>query len=383
MFESENATDVSLPFMTSQSPATRPDAMFVPNNVLDLLTTVIDVWINLLVCITGVATNSICVAVFCRLGFRDTVSITMTAISLWDLVKVFCGMMHRLFGPVSLLDRAMGKSWENITFTKLTYIHVISGNVSAVIAGYVAIERCLCVSLPFKVKWLLTPKLTFALTVTLSVVVFFSYFCILLIFDIHWVYSADFAAYIAVYTYNTFYKTHGQIFFKAYTWFHFIYPFLSLVAMISSTLIIAYHLMKAPKFKTYGSNLTFVSSQRIKTDQSNPSLTSGQALKEDNPMTPREKQVVKMLLVVIGVFIANQGPRFIHVFAMILVPEYYPLRLYHNLIMTVMCFVSFLDFFNASVGLFIFLKMSSKFKAAFFDVFHVKFKCETSTVKKS
>ncbi|CAL1546608.1 unnamed protein product [Lymnaea stagnalis] len=334
----------------------------------------------------GVVTNSINIIVFCRLGFKDTVNITMTAISAWDLVKVLCGMVHRFFGPISWVSPALGKSWENITFTKLTYIHVISGNVSAVIAGYVAVERCLCVSLPFTVKTLLTPKLTLALSAILSVVVFFSYFCILLIFDIRWVYSSAFAAEIAVYVYNSFYWTHGQLFFKAYTWFHFIYPFLSLLAMVSSTLIIAYHLAKASRFKKTALRV-FHTETPSKTGPPRSDITAeahsrqrqifpdwvSTRVRGQVSMTSKEKKVVKMLLVVIAVFIANQGPRFIHVFAMILVPEYYPLKSYHNLIMCVMCFVSFLDFLNASVSLFIFLPMSSNFRTAFLQIFRVKY----------
>ncbi|CAL1546604.1 unnamed protein product [Lymnaea stagnalis] len=287
------------------------------------------------------------------MGFKDTVNITMTTIAFWDLIRVLCGLAHRLYGPMAWVFPAFGKSWQNITVTNLVYLHVISGNVSYVIGGYVAVERCFCVCFPLKVKTLLTPKLTSFVCVTLSILVFVSLLPILLVFEYRWVYTAQYQTVIAVYQYTHFYSVHGQKFMEGYKYLGFIYPVLSLTAMVFSTVVISYKLQRASRFRKGAS-----AGSKPGTQDRGPS-----------EVTTRDRQVITMLLVVIGVYIVNLVPRVVHFIAMLLEPEYYVLKYYNNIFWVIVYVIFVLDFVNASVNLFIFYYMSTKFRACFVKIF--------------
>ncbi|KAK6963473.1 N-formyl peptide receptor 2 [Biomphalaria glabrata] len=323
--------------------------IFVSSQTLHSFGQVFDTWFSLTVCLVGLVTNVVNIVIFWKMGYRETVNITMSAIALWDVIKVTAGMTLRFYGPISLSDPAFGKSWENITFHKLTYIHVLSGNVSYVMGGYVAIERCLCVLWPFTVRSKLTPKITFSILLAISLVVFGSLSPIMNMFEFRWVYSKDYGNYIAIYDYAPFYYEGGKVFIQGYKILNFLYPMLSLFSMTISSAIIVYQLRKSTEFRLQG----------FRGERKQVQISS------------RDKQVFKMLLVVIVCFIASLFPRFVHYTVMLVEPEYYFLKRFHNIFWVVVYIVAFADFLHASLNLFIFLAMSSAFRGMFYSTFHL------------
>ncbi|KAI8775244.1 N-formyl peptide receptor 2 [Biomphalaria glabrata] len=305
---------------------------------------VVDMWMSLIVSLIGVFGNIITLIVFYRLGFRDTVNITMGAITAWDLVRVLCGSVHRLYGPVSLVSEAVGVSWKNVTLINIVYMHIVAGNVSYVIGGYVALERCLCVSFPFKIKSIITPRLTMAVCLTISISVFASQFPIFLVFEYQWVYSQLYGQDVAIYQYTHFYSVHGQKFMESYRYFSFLYPLLSLSFMVVSTVIISYHLQKASDFRNK------VSAATKHQDGTRSELST------------RDRQVVKMLLTVIALYMIVLVPRVAQFIAMLCEAEFFVLRFYNNLFWVISNSVSFLDILNSTCNLFIFYSMSSRFR---------------------
>ncbi|KAH9514950.1 hypothetical protein Btru_021505 [Bulinus truncatus] len=213
--------------------------VLISNSFLSTFTTVVDTWLSLVLSTFGVISNIITLVVFTKLGFKDTVNITMTSITLWDLVRVLCGSLHRLYGPMSVVSEALGTSWQNITLTNIVYLHIVAGNISYVIGGYVALERCLCVIAPFKVRTIITPKITTIVCWAISICVFASQLPIFLVFEYKWVFSGQYGQYIAIYQYTQFYNVHGQKFMEIYRYFSFLYPVLSLSVMVFSTVIIS------------------------------------------------------------------------------------------------------------------------------------------------
>ena len=99
-----------------------------------------------------------------RQGFSESVSVSMTTIAIWDLIKCIAGVMERFSGILYIWDPVSAYSWTNIA--------TVSSYVTSVLAAYVAVERCLCVSVPLKFEWLLTPRVTMTACVVISVGVF-------------------------------------------------------------------------------------------------------------------------------------------------------------------------------------------------------------------
>ncbi|KAK0040585.1 N-formyl peptide receptor 2 [Biomphalaria pfeifferi] len=124
------------------------DQILVSDHVLATFTSVVDTWFSLVIALLGILGNILTIVVFTTMGFKETINITMTTIAFWDLVRVLCGVVHRCYGPLSLLSLSLGRSWPNATYPHVNCLQ----NIAYVIGGYVALERCLCISVPLQVK---------------------------------------------------------------------------------------------------------------------------------------------------------------------------------------------------------------------------------------
>lgn len=173
---------------------------------LNVISYLVDVWVCLVICLIGVVTNIIIICVFANMGFDDTINITLTTISFSDLIRVAVGAFSRLYGPISLFSPSSGKTWQNVTITTLSGFHAISSNVSFVLGAYVALERCLCVSLPFTVRTIMTKNRTVLICLILPAVVFGSLSPRLHILEYIWVFSIEYNTTIAIYQTTDFFN---------------------------------------------------------------------------------------------------------------------------------------------------------------------------------
>ncbi|KAK6963394.1 N-formyl peptide receptor 2 [Biomphalaria glabrata] len=313
------------------------DQTLVTNEALSWFTLVVDGWASFVVAFLGIFTNALTIAIFTRMGFKETVNITMTTITFWDMVRVLCGSIHRCYSLIALVSESLGKSWQNISTTNLVYLHTIASNIAYALGSYVAIERCLCVRFPLKIKLMLSPMVTVIICVTVSIVVFAMFFPSMLFLNYRWVSAPDSDHPVAKFEFSAFYKLHIKSYVEFYQYFNFALPTVSLVTMVISSLVIVLQLRKASKFRAR-SRLAEVK------------------------VTVRDGQVVKMLLMVIASYITVLLPRVVFYIAELLVPELFVLKYYNNIFCVIVCLVLFLDFIHSSVGILIFYSMSSKFR---------------------
>ncbi|CAL1541181.1 unnamed protein product [Lymnaea stagnalis] len=285
-------------------------------------------------------------------GFKDGTNISMMAITFWDLVKCLTGLVHRMFGPISLAAPGLATSWRNITFPYVEYTPVFASYVSYALATYVSVERCLCVSKPFTVKSMFTPKFTITMVTLISCVVFGAYLVMYFVYEIAYQFSPYLNETVAFYRYNAFYYNNEFIVMLYYKCVAIILPFSSFAILCLCSLTTLYFLRQSSRFLAGREHSSKVAPARF---------ASG--------ISQREKQVAKMLLAVVIVNIGNLFPRIVFYVGQLVEPEFYVLRRYHNFFMTVAKFLFILDFTNASVNFFIFFSLSSAFKATFYSTF--------------
>ncbi|BFZ18851.1 hypothetical protein BsWGS_21889 [Bradybaena similaris] len=330
-----------------------PEDIFVTSWTRKLAEICIDLTLCFLISLVGVVTNILVIMVFVKQKFKDSVAVSMTAIAIWDFIKCLGCCLQRLSGPISLWDAAAGESWANISVVALSYLICFVTYVSIVLAAYVAVERCLCVTIPFKVKWLITPRNSFIICSIISVVVFGWFAVMYGIYDIVWVYSFHFNQTIAIYVHSNFYHQHKQPLFLFYNLSGIILPVICFVVIVASTFVIMYQLRKSSNFR----------SGSAQTQCHQPEKQSR------NNISVRERQVVKMLLVIIVVYVISLSPRIAHYTIKYFVYEFYFLRRYHNIFMIATYILYTFDVINAAINLFIFLAMSSAFRATFQELF--------------
>ncbi|XP_005092678.2 uncharacterized protein LOC101850310 [Aplysia californica] len=308
-----------------------------------------NLWICSIIAIFGIFTNVIIIAVFSRLGYRNTINISMTCIAFWDLVRCACGLTHRVYGVIRVVNPADGRTWENFTRASVLYLYTFVVYLSSVLAGYVAVERCLCVSIPFTVKSVLTPRFTVVAMVTLSVVCLGSFVIVFGFYDYVYVFSDKYNQTIGIFTFSEFYYQNPKI-VPYYNLIGILWPLVSFIVIVVCTVIIIIHLQRSSKFRS-----------NAKASETKKEESAG--------LSQRDKQVVKMMLVVIIFYIINLFPRIVLFFAKIFVPEFYINKLYHNLFFIVVYFLFLFDYINSASNLIIFVSMSSNFRAAFLQMF--------------
>ncbi|CAG5128761.1 unnamed protein product [Candidula unifasciata] len=296
----------------------------------------------------GIVTNILVIVVFAKQGFKESVNISMTTIAIWDLLKCLAGAMQRMAGPMSTWSAADAESWTNIGVVVFNYLICYSSYITSVLAAYVAVERCLCVCIPFKVKWLLTPKVVFTVSTVISFTVLGLFVVMWGIYDIVWVYNRKYNCTVAVYVNNKFYFDNEYPLFQYYNLSGILWPLISFVVIVVCTLIIMYKLKQSFKFR---------------------SLQADVKLKAGNQLSTRDKQVVKMLLVIVGVYVVSLSPRISHYLAKYIVHEFYFLRLYHNFFVFICYFLWLFDLINGACNFFVFFAMSSSFRKTFYGLF--------------
>ncbi|XP_059157436.1 neuromedin-U receptor 2-like [Physella acuta] len=116
-------------------------------------------------CTLGIVGNVLNLIVFCKLGFRDAINISLLALTVSDIGSLLTlqWMMLCYYPPFFTSDLPFdSREIENITgsWPRICFIRV-TGFVTA----YFTIERCVCIALPLQVKHILTPSRTFCVNV--------------------------------------------------------------------------------------------------------------------------------------------------------------------------------------------------------------------------
>ncbi|GFS22051.1 chemosensory receptor A [Elysia marginata] len=311
--------------------------------------------------ILGVVTNSLVILVYSKQGFRESVAVSMTTISIWDLIKCIAGVLNNFSGILSIFDPIASHSWLNISTVVFNYIICFSSYVTSVMAAYVAVERCLCVTIPLKVKWLLTPRITLIACLTMSAVVFGAFAVMFGIYDIVWVWSDTFNATVATYRKNKFYIQNDAPLFAYYNISGIIWPLGAFVVILVATIIIIVKLRQGSKFRLGQSGTT--------SSQPEGSSSQDQQKQQQQHLLRRDRQVVKMLLVIIIIYIACLAPRIAHYLAKYIVYDFYFLRRHHHLFEFVNYGIMVADSTNGAVNFFVFYSMSSSFRSTFRAMF--------------
>ncbi|CAG5118683.1 unnamed protein product [Candidula unifasciata] len=238
----------------------------------------------------------------------------------------------------------------------MTYLPLFSGYVASALATYVAVERCLSVAIPLKVKSFFTPKFTLTIVVFISLCVFGAFSIMFFIYDVVYIKSTVYNTTIAVYIYNNFYFANETAIMIYYKYVGLLLPVISFTILCTTSAVTIVHLKRhsASLYRIRDTNVSTKASQRC-----------------SQYISQREKRVVRTLLVVIVIYMINIFPRIPIYIATLIQPEFYILKRYNNLFMTTLYLIYILDFANASSHFFIFLKMSTNFRRTFLTLFSV------------
>ncbi|XP_059173484.1 uncharacterized protein LOC131954019 [Physella acuta] len=111
--------------------------------------------------IAGIIFNSINIIVFIKLGFTDTINISLLSLAIADI-----GIHITMIGYVVIYTPAVTQDKTNlelihaVSYLILGWPHIMFVRISGCLTAFISLERFLCIAVPLKVKALITPKRT-------------------------------------------------------------------------------------------------------------------------------------------------------------------------------------------------------------------------------
>uniref|UniRef100_A0A2C9LP14 G-protein coupled receptors family 1 profile domain-containing protein n=1 Tax=Biomphalaria glabrata TaxID=6526 RepID=A0A2C9LP14_BIOGL len=122
-----------------------------------IVTIIVSLLLAQIVCVFGIVANVINIKLFRKLGYQDGVNVTLTALAINDLGALLSELAFLNSGNpfISELDVVVSKVATGMISG---YSQEYFVRVSSAVTTFAALERCLCVTRPLKVKSMITTK---------------------------------------------------------------------------------------------------------------------------------------------------------------------------------------------------------------------------------
>ncbi|KAH9513658.1 hypothetical protein Btru_041720 [Bulinus truncatus] len=303
-----------------------------------------------MVSLMGVMTNITTISVLSR-QVNESINIAFLAMSVSDLCVVILALWYVViciinetnppdfpFEPLSFLVMAS-------IIPKMCFVYC-----TCWLTALIAVIRCLCVVMPFKVGVLFTPRNTSVLTTGVFAVFSFCYFTAYFRNEFIIVFFPEINAtrYIMVET------TKGKVIDDMVYYMGFVaLPLVNLFIIVFCTLALIIKVKASSNWRLKAQSGK--SSSSLKEKSAAPD--SG---KESNT---KEGRLTKMIITIMAVFIVCNMPNNLVVIARVFEPEFTERGRYQFTFIIIHNFIFLLETVNSSVSLFIFYSMSTKFKS--------------------
>ncbi|GFS18352.1 chemosensory receptor B [Elysia marginata] len=347
----------------------------------------------------GCVANVINIVVFYRQKFSDSVNISLMGLAISDLgALVTLVWMSICFSP---LFRSLPLPFNPVEVQYLTagWPHVCFARITSYITAYVTLERCLCVTVPLKVKTIITPRRTTLTVISIFLILFASlapvYFGIRLgpvdattvtflpnstkanLSTIIWHFMDKNSPVITTPT-STFTKSNNNsnssndnsnnnvssdasslngtvLLEETVCTLRYISSF---VAVIICTVILVRKLAQTSRW-------------RARTTMSNEPTAEPGGAANSTTMTQRDKRLVKMVTFLSAIFIVCFLPSAVNLIIMICSAEYSIVGRYRNMFQVGWSFLNCLEATNSSVNIFVYYNMSSRYRKCFREMFRL------------
>uniref|UniRef100_A0A2C9K0I4 G-protein coupled receptors family 1 profile domain-containing protein n=1 Tax=Biomphalaria glabrata TaxID=6526 RepID=A0A2C9K0I4_BIOGL len=318
-------------------PIVKPDGL-VSYEVREIILT-INIFFGEIVGLLGIVANVINVIVFSKIGFSDTVNISLAALALSDIgALVTLQLFNVLVNPWFL---QLDLPFLPLELQSLTvgYPHNYFVKVTGFITAFVAFERCLCVTLPFKVKTLITKRTALAFNVGFFIANALAMFPIYYTAYYDWKFDAKKNKTVLGIFYT---KNINDVLGPSLLLINTLVPLAAFLVVILCNIVIGFRLKRASVWRQ---------------------MTSGAAITTPGAaVSMKEKKMVKMIVTMSSIFIICFSPLSAFLSARAIVPELSINGVYSNINWIVVTYVMAMDTVNSSLSIVVYYRMSSKYR---------------------
>uniref|UniRef100_A0A2C9LX96 G-protein coupled receptors family 1 profile domain-containing protein n=1 Tax=Biomphalaria glabrata TaxID=6526 RepID=A0A2C9LX96_BIOGL len=292
--------------------------------------------------IFGTVTNIINIVVFWKQGFKDSVNVSLFALAVSDVGMLGTLIWHNLcFNP---LFHNLDLPFDSVEMQYLTggWPHVVFTRITSWITAFITLERCLCIALPLKIKSLLTARRVKVIMVSIFLILIASVTPVYCVNSYGWKYfpSRNKTLIGLVYT-----PDRESVEKVSFTFNNIIIPFFAFLTIVCCTLVLVAKLRSKAKWRR-------------------KSTSAGQT----DQMTSRDQKVTKMVVMISTLFIVCFTPICVVFIGMTAEPDLSINGKYHNMFFVVFSFGYILESTNSAMNIFIYYKMSSRYRQVFREV---------------
>ncbi|XP_005105826.1 uncharacterized protein LOC101851067 [Aplysia californica] len=300
----------------------------------------------------GVCTNLVNLTIFAKLGLRDTVTVSFFSLSLSD----FCFLFVVLANAVNthLFSRITGQYVNKFHLMYMgIYVYTMFYDISVLTTTYIAVQRCCLVALPLKFRGMFTAKRNSFILVSIYLVALACYLPMFLKQRLaERTDPATNRTYLALWL-----APDRPDFLAAHDLINRIsLPIVTQLVVIVCLGLLVSNLKSSRRFRKRSSAVT------TKDGDNNSGACSATSSSSSN----REDQVVLAVTLVTGVYVITNTPQILYAFTRRFVSSFNLYQRHHNLYMMVNFCRNVLEFFSASVNMFIYTRFNKKFRNLLF-----------------
>ncbi|CAL1538315.1 unnamed protein product [Lymnaea stagnalis] len=313
----------------------------ISDELLFIFIQVAGVCIAGLVGFLGVVSNVINIVIFVKIGFSDTTNLSLLALAVAD-VSVSLPMIGYSFINVPFVFSLLGESLRVAIYAVLGSIQIVFCRISGLLTAFLALERFFCVAWPLRVKTLVTPKLTVWVIISITAIMTSS--------DVPYA-LANLIGPIYDPLLNE--TVYGTVFIPYSECFEAITVIIQVLAQMTSFVVVSVSTLGLIR------SLRTISQWRKST--SSVSLPAH--------VSRREKQLVKMVILISTVFIVCSLPTVVGNLAMVFVEDFNDRGPNRNMFILASSVFVILNSINSMINIFVYVNMSSRFRKTFFALF--------------
>ncbi|RUS68752.1 hypothetical protein EGW08_023487 [Elysia chlorotica] len=312
----------------------------VSNQMTKIIVYIKAFYLNILAGALGIFANTANISVYLKMGLQETTNINFFALSVFDLLISLGAVVIQVtyYSPVYMMRLPSGASVRELGMGACLLVYPCLG-CTAWITAFLSVERCLCISLPLKVKDIVTPR---RMIILILVMVFYQSVFIVLLF----VYPGP--------PYDILSKRRSLYFI-----FSLSVPSLICFFVVSVSTVILVVCLKQ--------NLEWRNAATA-TKQSAQSGQSGQSCQ--NSGVSKERKAARSVVAICTIFIVCFAPNVALFLMSVVYPKFTTYDPYlGNLKRILLAISGVMQVMNSSVNILVYYRMSSRYREVFNSLF--------------
>ncbi|CAL1526484.1 unnamed protein product, partial [Lymnaea stagnalis] len=293
--------------------------------------------------VCGMVTNFINIAVFIKMGFAEVINISLLSLSVADLGSLVALQFFNIcISPWMQTADIPFEAFE-VAYLAGGWPRMYTVRVVAWVTAFITFERCLCIAMPLKVKLILTPIRTVYILIFIFVFIAAALSASFITTTLVWKFFPGKNKTLVGIGVTANRKEVDSIAFVVNDIF---LPISAYVSVVVCTVVLTVKLSSKAKWRQ-------------------------QSTTKSDHVTGKEKQVMKLVNVISGLFIASYFPNAVVFFWMAREPEFNIDGKYRNIFMVCFSYCFIAESLNSCVNIVVYYKMSSKFKSVFNTMFRL------------